>query len=81
MFIINPLTGQGMDNMFSTHPNTENRIAELEAMAQEWGIDANANLNLPPARRRALVPRRRILGLLRRGTRSAPAGSLGLSEG
>jgi heat shock protein HtpX len=29
MFIINPLTGQGMDNLFSTHPNTENRIAAL----------------------------------------------------
>lgn len=37
MFIINPLTGRGMDNFFSTHPNTENRIAELEALAQEMG--------------------------------------------
>jgi len=35
MFIINPLTGQGMDSLFSTHPNTENRIAALEALAQE----------------------------------------------
>ena len=35
MFIINPLTGRGVDNWFSTHPNTENRIAELEALAQE----------------------------------------------
>ena len=35
MFIINPLTGQGMDNLFSTHPNTENRIAALEQLAQE----------------------------------------------
>ena len=35
MFIINPLTGQGMDNLFSTHPNTENRIAALEALAEE----------------------------------------------
>ena len=35
IFIINPLSGQGMDNLFSTHPNTENRIAELEALAQE----------------------------------------------
>jgi heat shock protein HtpX len=26
-----------MDNLFSTHPNTENRIAELEAMARETG--------------------------------------------
>ncbi len=33
MFIINPLSGQNMDNLFSTHPNTDNRIAELQAMA------------------------------------------------
>ena len=38
LFIINPLTGQGMDNLFSTHPNTENRIAALEEMAREQGI-------------------------------------------
>ena len=37
MFIINPLTGQGMDSLFSTHPNTENRIAELERIAREMG--------------------------------------------
>jgi heat shock protein HtpX len=37
MFIINPLSGRGMDNFFSTHPNTENRIAELEQMAHEMG--------------------------------------------
>src|SRR5262245_56373337 len=37
LFIINPLTGQGMDNLFSTHPNTENRIAELEKLAAEMG--------------------------------------------
>jgi heat shock protein HtpX len=29
MFIINPLSGQRMDNLFSTHPSTENRIARL----------------------------------------------------
>jgi heat shock protein HtpX len=37
MFIINPLTGQGMDNLFSTHPSTENRIAALQALAEEMG--------------------------------------------
>jgi len=37
MFIINPLNGQRMDGLFSTHPNTENRIAALQAMAQEMG--------------------------------------------
>lgn len=35
MFIINPLNGQRMDSLFSTHPATENRIAALEAMAAE----------------------------------------------
>ena len=34
MFIINPLSGERMDNLFSTHPNTENRIAALQEMAQ-----------------------------------------------
>ncbi|MBL9095641.1 MAG: zinc metalloprotease HtpX [Alphaproteobacteria bacterium] len=34
MFIINPLTGQGMDNLFSTHPSTQNRVAKLQEMAQ-----------------------------------------------
>ena len=29
LFIINPLTGRGADNLFSTHPNTQNRIAQL----------------------------------------------------
>jgi heat shock protein HtpX len=35
MFIINPLSGERMDNLFSTHPATENRIAALQQMAQE----------------------------------------------
>ncbi|NDV88364.1 zinc metalloprotease HtpX [Aurantimonas aggregata] len=38
MFIINPLSGQRMDGLFSTHPNPANRIAALEAMASEMGI-------------------------------------------
>jgi heat shock protein HtpX len=33
LFIINPLSGKRMDNLFSTHPNVENRIRALEAMA------------------------------------------------
>ena len=36
MFIINPLSGARMDNLFSTHPNTENRIARLKEMAHEF---------------------------------------------
>jgi heat shock protein HtpX len=37
MFIINPLSGQRMDNLFSTHPATQNRIAALEQLAAEMG--------------------------------------------
>ncbi|BAT58132.1 hypothetical protein GJW-30_1_00648 [Variibacter gotjawalensis] len=37
MFIINPLSGQRMDNLFSTHPATENRIAALQEMARTMG--------------------------------------------
>jgi heat shock protein HtpX len=35
LFIVNPLSGQRMDNLFSTHPATENRIAALQAMMPE----------------------------------------------
>ena len=37
MFIINPLHGERMDNLFSTHPATENRIAKLREMAGGMG--------------------------------------------
>ncbi|MBO6813611.1 MAG: zinc metalloprotease HtpX [Rhizobiaceae bacterium] len=36
MFIINPLGQYKRDSLFSTHPDTENRIRALEALAQEW---------------------------------------------
>ena len=32
MFIINPLAGGLRDNLFSTHPATENRVAQLQAL-------------------------------------------------
>jgi heat shock protein HtpX len=37
LFIVNPLSGAGMDNLFSTHPNVENRIARLDEMARQMG--------------------------------------------
>src|SRR5688572_24940154 len=43
LFIINPLTGEGMDNLFSTHPNTQNRIAALERLAQEMGTGSRGS--------------------------------------
>jgi heat shock protein HtpX len=46
MFIINPLSGHGMDSLFSTHPSTENRIAALQQLAHELG---GARFGAPPA--------------------------------
>src|SRR5207248_5753562 len=37
MFIVNPLTGHGVDNLFATHPSTENRIVALQQLAAEMG--------------------------------------------
>jgi heat shock protein HtpX len=37
LFIINPLSGARMDNLFATHPATENRIAALQQLAAEMG--------------------------------------------
>jgi heat shock protein HtpX len=37
LFIVNPLSGARMDNLFSTHPNVENRIAQLNEIAQTMG--------------------------------------------
>jgi len=31
-------SGTGRDNLFSTHPDTGNRIAALQAMADEFGL-------------------------------------------
>jgi heat shock protein HtpX len=49
MFIINPLSGRGMDNLFSTHPATENRIAALQQLAQQMG-SSGGGLTPAPAR-------------------------------
>jgi heat shock protein HtpX len=37
LFIVNPLAGRGVDNLFSTHPNPQNRIAQLTKIAEEMG--------------------------------------------
>jgi heat shock protein HtpX len=47
MFIINPLSGARMDNLFSTHPDTENRIAALREMARYGGGGAGPSVNTP----------------------------------
>jgi heat shock protein HtpX len=55
MFIINPLNGQKMDSLFSTHPATENRIAALEAMANEFAA-ASQRPEAPKSRSRNSGP-------------------------
>lgn len=42
LFIVNPLSGRGMDNLFSTHPNMTNRVAALRAMAAQAGMTWDA---------------------------------------
>jgi heat shock protein HtpX len=37
LFIINPLSGRGADNLFATHPNTANRVAQLLEIARRAG--------------------------------------------
>lgn len=37
MFIINPLHAHARDRLFSTHPSTANRVAELQKLAQRMG--------------------------------------------
>jgi heat shock protein HtpX len=40
LFIVNPLHGGSMDNLFSTHPSTANRVRRLREMAGvagPWG--------------------------------------------
>ncbi len=74
LYIMHPAIGHGMDNLFSTHPNTENRIAALEAQATAMG-------GLPPrsppaARRPASTPstRRSALDPTARGRSRNPWG-------
>jgi heat shock protein HtpX len=50
LFIVNPLTGHGMDNLFATHPSTENRIAALAEVAREMGIGFGGRGGYEPPR-------------------------------
>jgi heat shock protein HtpX len=48
MFIVNPLSGERMDNLFATHPNVENRIRELEEIAAEMRDEEIATMRPSP---------------------------------
>ena len=54
MYIVNPLNGQRMDNLFSTHPDTGNRIAALQRLAGEMSV--NDKGPRPQPRPRAPTP-------------------------
>jgi heat shock protein HtpX len=62
LWIVNPLSGARMDNLFSTHPATENRVAALEKLAREWG-------GAPPAPPPAAATARRAGGSVPRSGR------------
>jgi heat shock protein HtpX len=51
LFIINPLSGEQMDNLFTTHPNTANRIARLMAMAEHPSPTLSSTTFAPPPRK------------------------------
>ncbi len=62
MFIVNPLSGARMDNLFSTHPDVENRVARLQEMARETGetgvpTNASAQASGPWAEQRRVAGR------------------------
>jgi heat shock protein HtpX len=71
MFIINPLSGHGIDSLFSTHPSTENRIAELQRLAAELGTRAGP----APSTRPEPAPQRGPWAAIR--DRAAPRGPWG----
>jgi heat shock protein HtpX len=57
LFIINPLHGQGADNLFSTHPATQNRIERLLAMEGGAAEPAATDAYVPNATvRRSTIP-------------------------
>jgi heat shock protein HtpX len=71
LFIINPLSGHRMDNLFSTHPSTENRIAALNELSREMssGVGSTRGSYAP---RPADGPWRNVGGNV--GGRSGPWG-------
>jgi heat shock protein HtpX len=55
LFIVNPLAGRGHDNLFSTHPSVENRVAALKSQAAEMGRTARPDGGA--AARESRIPR------------------------
>lgn len=57
MYIFNPLSGRSMDNLFSTHPAVENRIAQLQRIASEMQVDRTGRRPVPEANSPDAAPR------------------------
>ena len=57
MYIFNPLSGQRMDNLFSTHPAVENRIAQLQQIAASMQVDRTGRRPAPQQESQSSAPR------------------------
>ena len=56
MFIINPLSGRGADNLFSTHPATSNRVRQLMELGVRMGVGRRQGSSVPLTAARATGP-------------------------
>lgn len=56
LFIINPLSGKGADNLFSTHPAMPNRVAALREMAAGMGMTWDVRTSAPAPRPSVMSP-------------------------
>ncbi|MGV3479428.1 MAG: zinc metalloprotease HtpX [Sphingobium sp.] len=56
LYIVPALSGRGGDSLFSTHPDTQNRIDALEQIAGEMGLPNPPPLFEQPARRQSAGP-------------------------
>ncbi len=56
LFIINPLSGRGADNLFSTHPNTGNRVRALMELGAAMGLRPARAADVPFRRATTGVP-------------------------
>lgn len=68
LFIINPLSGRGADNLFSTHPATGNRVRALGELARRMGLPMTRAAASPSGAPKAAAPRPAVTGVPRTPT-------------
>ena len=61
LFIVNPLSGERLDNLFATHPDVENRVAALQEIAREMG-ESGPSATSPDDAGPWSAPQRRVAG-------------------